>query len=102
MFYINNNNSINAFLLLEQAGLQVNKVQSNLMAREVLSQNLPIHVIPLNIHANQETFPAELYLEQNYDPNDPHSQPNGEHSLKLILTLETNQNDKINKIKKVP
>lgn len=75
--------------LLEQASLQVTKVQSNLMAREILSQNLPIHVIPLNIHANQETYPAELYVEQNYDPNDPESRPDGDRPLKVVLTLET-------------
>jgi len=75
--------------LLEQVGFQVDKVHSNLMAREMLTQNLPVHCIPLMVHANKESYPAELYIQQDYDPRDPRQGPDGERPLKLTLTLET-------------
>lgn len=75
--------------LLEQVGFQVDKVHSNLMAREMLTQNLPIHCIPLMVHANKEAYPAELYIQQDYDPREPKQGPDGERPLKLTLTLET-------------
>jgi hypothetical protein len=75
--------------LLEQVGFQVDKVHSNLMAREMLTQNMPVHCIPLMIHANQERYAAELYIQQDYDPRDPHQRPSSEHPLKVTLTLET-------------
>ncbi len=75
--------------LLEQVGFQVDKVHSNLMAREMLTQNLPVHCIPLMVHANKEAYPAELYIQQDYDPREPKQGPDGERPLKLTLTLET-------------
>ncbi|MBT9544517.1 MAG: hypothetical protein IV090_03935 [Candidatus Sericytochromatia bacterium] len=75
--------------LLEQVGFQVDKVHSNLMAREMLTQNLPVHCIPLMVHANKEAYPAELYIQQDYDPREPKQGPDSERPLKLTLTLET-------------
>lgn len=75
--------------LLEQVGFQIDKVQAQLTAREILSQNQPIHCIPLLIHANQEHFPAELYIRQDYDPRNTQQGPDGQHPLHLTLTLET-------------
>lgn len=75
--------------LLEQVGFQVDKVHANLAAREMLTQNLPVHCIPLMVHAHQEAYPAELYIQQDYDPRDPQQGPDGERPLKLTLTLET-------------
>lgn len=75
--------------LMEQVGFQVEKIQSHLMAREMLSQTLPCHCIPITVHANGETFPAEIYVQQDYDPDDPESGPDGEMPLKVTLTLET-------------
>ncbi len=75
--------------LMEQVGFQVEKIQSHLVAREMLSQNMPIHVIPLMVHANGESYPAEVFVQQNYDPRDPESRPSDERPLKVTLTLET-------------
>jgi hypothetical protein len=75
--------------LLEQVGFQVDKVHSNLIAREMLTQNLPVHCIPLMVHANKEAYPAELYIQQDYDPREPKQGPDSERPLKLTLTLET-------------
>lgn len=75
--------------LMEQVGVQVEKIQTHLLGRELLSQNLPVHCIPLTIHAHGESYPAELYIQQDYDPEDPHSGPDSERPLKLTLTLET-------------
>lgn len=75
--------------LMEQVGVQVEKVQSHLLARELLSQNLPVHCVPLLVHAHGEAFPAELYIQQDYDPQDPDSRPDENRPLKLTLTLET-------------
>lgn len=75
--------------LLEQVGFQIDKVQAHLTAREMLTQNQPVHCIPLMIHAHQESFPAELYIRQDYDPRDPRQGPDGQLPLHLTLTLET-------------
>ncbi len=75
--------------LMEQVGVQVEKVQSHLLGRELLSQNLPVHCVPLLVHAHGEAFPAELYIQQDYDPQDPDSRPDENRPLKLTLTLET-------------
>lgn len=75
--------------LMEQVGFQVEKIQSHLVAREMLSQNMPVHVIPLMVHANGESYPAEVFVQQNYDPRDPESHPSDERPLKVTLTLET-------------
>lgn len=75
--------------LLEQVGFQVDKVHSNLMAREMLTQNLPVHCIPLMVHADKEAYPAELYIQQDYNPREPKQGPDSERPLKLTLTLET-------------
>lgn len=75
--------------LMEQVGVQVEKVQTHLVARELLSQNLPVHCIPMMVHANGEAFPAELYIQQDYDPQDPESGPDSHRPLKITLTLET-------------
>ncbi|PIQ23398.1 hypothetical protein COW36_15840 [bacterium (Candidatus Blackallbacteria) CG17_big_fil_post_rev_8_21_14_2_50_48_46] len=75
--------------LLEQVGFQIDKVQANLVAREMLSQNQPIQCIPLMVHANQESYPAELYIRQDYDPKDPQQGPDGNLPLHITLTLET-------------
>lgn len=75
--------------LMEQVGFQVEKVQTHMMARQMLSQTLPCHCIPITVHANGESHPAEIFVHQDYDPDDPHSGPDAEQQLKLTLTLET-------------
>ncbi|MBF2051838.1 MAG: hypothetical protein IGS03_00060 [Candidatus Sericytochromatia bacterium] len=75
--------------LLEQVGLQVEKVQAHLGAREMLSQTLPCHCIPLMVHFKGQAHPAELYIQQDYDPEDPNSGPDPNRPLKVTLTLET-------------
>ena len=75
--------------LMEQVGVQVEKVQTHLLGRELLTQNLPVHCIPMTIHVHGEAYSAELYIQQDYDPEDPHSHPDSERPLKLTLTLET-------------
>lgn len=75
--------------LMEQVGVQVEKVQTHLLGRELLSQNQPVHCVPLLVHAHGEAFPAELYIQQDYDPQDPNSRPDENRPLKLTLTLET-------------
>ncbi len=75
--------------IMEQVGVQVEKVQTHLLGRELLTQNLPVHCIPMTIHAHGETYAAELFIQQDYDPQDPHSGPDSERPLKLTLTLET-------------
>lgn len=75
--------------LMQQAGVQIERIESQLVAREMLSQNLPIHVVPLTIHHQGERFPAELCVQQDYDPRE--QRPDGGHGrpFKLTLTLET-------------
>ncbi len=75
--------------LMEQVGVQVEKVQTHLLARELLTQNLPVHCIPIMVHAHGEAYPAEIFIQQDYNPEDPDSSPDGERPLKLTLTLET-------------
>ncbi|MGV3524008.1 MAG: hypothetical protein ACO1RX_07280 [Candidatus Sericytochromatia bacterium] len=75
--------------LMEQVGLQVEKIQAHLVAREMLSQNLPVHVVPIMVHMHGEAYPAEIYVQQDYDPQDSRSGPDGERPLKITLTLET-------------
>jgi hypothetical protein len=73
--------------LLEQTGFQVEKVHANLVGRELLTQNAPIHCIPLTIHANQEQYPAELFIE--HDQDSPYRSADGQAPMKITLTLET-------------
>lgn len=75
--------------LMEQVGFQIEKIQSHLIAREMLSLNMPVHTIPLMVHANGQCYPAEVFVQQNYDPRDPESHPGDERPLKVTLTLET-------------
>jgi len=75
--------------LMEQVGFQVEKIQAHLGAREMLIQNLPCHCIPLMIHYKGEAHTAELYIQQDYDPQDPDSGPDAKRPLKIVLTLET-------------
>lgn len=75
--------------LMEQVGVQVEKIQAHMVAREMLSQNLPIHVVPIMVHAHGEAYPAEIYVQQDYDPEDPRQGPDSGRPFKLTLTLET-------------
>lgn len=75
--------------LMEQVGVQVEKIQSHMVARELLSQNLPIHVVPIMVHAHGEAYPAEIYVQQDYDPEDSRQGPDSGRPFKLTLTLET-------------
>lgn len=75
--------------LMQQVGVQVERVEANLVARELLTQNLPIHVVPLTIHHHGQTYPAEIFVQQDYDPNDSRSGPDGGRPMKVTLTLET-------------
>ncbi|PKL80360.1 MAG: hypothetical protein CVV27_00515 [Candidatus Melainabacteria bacterium HGW-Melainabacteria-1] len=75
--------------LMEQVGFQVEKVQAHMVGRELLSQNQPMHVVPIMVHFKGEAFPAEICVHQDYDPEDPHAGPDANRPLKLSLTLET-------------
>ncbi|MEZ0373754.1 MAG: hypothetical protein ACAI44_31980 [Candidatus Sericytochromatia bacterium] len=75
--------------LMEQVGVHVEKIQANMMAREMLAQNLPIHVVPLTVHFRGEAYPAEIYVQQDYDPEDHSTGPDGQRPFKLTFTLET-------------
>lgn len=75
--------------LMEQVGFQVEKIQSHLVAREMLSQNLPVHVVPIMVHANGESYPAEIYVHQDADGRDPENRHEGDERTRLTLTLET-------------
>lgn len=75
--------------LVEQVGVSVEKIQAHMVARDMLAQNLPVHVVPMMVHFKGESFPAEIYVHRDLDHSDSQNPSDRELPLKITLTLET-------------